>query len=332
MNPIEANKRIDTLDYVRGFALIGIILVNILPLLAVKVPVPGSIDASYQRFLYLFVEGRFYTIFSFLFGVGFYIFISRANEKGKNGVVMFLRRMLILFIIGLIHVTFHPGEALSVYAICGLIILPFHKVHKVVNLVFGLLMLVTVSIFSIKIFMPIPLMLLGMATGQYRVFEGISRKTKNVAVFTAIMFVLSVIGLFYQFQSVPTTPFVLGGGMVNRFLHIGITIGPIISALYVGLLILLLRSRFFQKLLSPIKSYGRMALTNYVSQTALMLLAGNWFNLYNHITYVQSLYLCVSIYGIQLIFSTIWLRIFRFGPLEWLWRMVTYMEVLPLKR
>ena len=57
MKPTESNKRIDILDYLRGFALLGIILVNILPLFAVKLPAPGSADAAYQRFLFLFVEG-----------------------------------------------------------------------------------------------------------------------------------------------------------------------------------------------------------------------------------------------------------------------------------
>lgn len=331
MNPIEENKRMDTLDYLRGFALLGIILVNILPLLSVRIPAPRSMDASYQRFLYLFVEGRFYTIFSFLFGVGFYIFISRANEKGKNGTVMFLRRMIALFVFGLIHFSFHPGEALSVYAICGLIILPFYKSPKKVNLVVGLLMLVVLSVFSIKFFMPVPLMLLGIASGQFQVFEGISQKTKKVAIFTGGMFVLSVIGLIYQYQYVPSAPFVPNGVMANRFLQIGVTIGPIISVLYVGSLIVLLRCPFFRILLLPLKSYGRMALTNYVSQTVFILLAGNLFNLFNHVTYLQSLYLCGSIYVIQLIFSAIWLHFFRFGPLEWLWRIVTYLQVPQLK-
>lgn len=124
------NKRIDELDYIRGFALLGIILVNILALLNIKIPDPSTVDASYQRFLYLFVEGRFFSIFSFLFGVGFYIFISRAIAKGKNGYVLFLRRLVALFIFGLIHQMFQPGEALALYAICGLIVLPFYKAKK----------------------------------------------------------------------------------------------------------------------------------------------------------------------------------------------------------
>ncbi len=335
MNSLELNNRIDTLDYLRGFALMGIILVNIIPLLSVRLPIPGTTDVSYLRFLYLFVEGRFYTIFTFLFGVGFYLFISRAIAKGKNGYVLFLRRILVLLFFGLVHVQFHPGEALTVYAVCGLIILPFYKANKVVNLVFGTVMLLVLSFYAEKMFMVVPLMLLGIAAGQYRLFERISQHWKQTAIFTGLMFVLSVVGLIYQYQY---APFVFGnvsdGNLLEtqRFLRIGIAIGPIVSAFYVGVLILLLNFSMVRQVLSPLKSYGRMALTNYLSQTILILVAGKVLDLFDRITYLQSLYLCLSIYVIQLLFSTVWLRYFRFGPMEWLWRMLTYFESPPMRR
>lgn len=327
---MEIRKRIDLLDYLRGFALMGIILVNVIPLLSATPPVHGTLNAAYWRFLYLFVEGRFYTIFTFLFGVGFYIFISRANANGKNGYALFLRRILALFIFGLIHVQFQQGEALTVYAICGLFILPFYKANRIVNLVFGVIMLVVLSIFSDKIFMVVPLMLLGIAAGQFRIFERNTIHDKKAAIFTSIMVVLSVIGLIYQYQHAPLMTD--GNDMETQtFLRIGITIGPVISAFYIGAFVLLLRLPIVQKVLSHLKSYGRMALTNYISQTALILLAGNVFDLYNRITYVQSLYLCIVIYVIQFIFSAFWLRYFRFGPLEWIWRILTYLEVPPIR-
>lgn len=336
MSPIEGNNRIEILDYLRGFALLGIILVNILPLLAVKLPAPGSADAGYQRFLSLFVEGRFYTLFSFLFGVGFYLFITRANEKGNNGYRLFLRRMLALLFFGYIHMKFHPGEALTVYAIAGLLLLPFYKVRRKVNLWIGICLLIMLSVLAFKLFMVVPVMLLGIAAGQYRIFERLAEKKKQVAIFTAIILVMSVLGLIYQYQHFPSSPFASFSGEVSEntylFLSIGIMIGPIVTALYVGVLILLLRFSFVQKLLAPLKSYGRMALTNYISQTAFIYLAGNVFNLFGHISYLQSLFVCLSIYVIQLIFSKIWLHFFRFGPLEWIWRMVTYFEVPPMIR
>jgi uncharacterized membrane protein YeiB len=335
LKPTEGNKRIDILDYLRGFALLGIILVNILPLLAVKVPEPGSADAYYQRFLFLFVEGRFYTLFSFLFGVGFYLFISRANSKGKNGYVLFLRRVTALFILGWFHVKFHPGEALTVYAVTGFLLLPFYKVKKEINLGIGLILLLSFSLMAFKLFMVVPLMLLGITAGQYRIFEGLAEKLKKVSIFTALLLIVSIAGLIYQYQHVPANPFGFYTGVdeaTYTFLSIGIMIGPLVSALYVGVLILLLQFPFVQNLLSPLKSYGRMALTNYIFQTVFIYLAGYVFNWFDTLSYLQSLLVCVTVYAIQLIFSVFWLRYFRYGPLEWIWRIVTYLEVPPMRK
>ena len=319
------NKRIDELDYIRGFALLGIILVNILALLNIKIPDPNTVDASYQRFLYLFVEGRFFSIFSFLFGVGFYIFISRA---------------IAIFIFGLIHQMFQPGEALALYAICGLIVLPFYKAKKEVNLVLGLILTITFSVMGAKELLPLGLILLGLAAGQYRVFENLTQNIKKVAIFTGIMFALSVIAVWYQYGHVPADPFVNmilmneDGTMdaTSQFLKIGVTVGPIISAFYVGALILLLQLKPVQTLLAPLKYYGRMALTNYIGQTAMILIAGSVCNFAGNLTYVQTLYVCIAIYAIQIVFSVIWMKIFKMGPLEWIWRVITYWTVTPLKK
>ncbi|MBI0576023.1 DUF418 domain-containing protein [Neobacillus cucumis] len=324
MNKVERNERIDTLDYLRGFALLGIILVNILAILSAQKPLPDSNDDSYQKFLFLFVEGRFYPIFSFLFGVGMYIFLTRAVIKGKNAMVLFLRRIIILFIFGFVHFIFQPGEALTVYASCGLILLPFYKVRKEINLAIGILLLILFAILATKIFMTVPLILLGLAAGQYRVFEEITQKKKQITILTVSAFLVTVLGLFFQYQHMPSAPF--NPFHSNWFLTIGIMIGPIVSTFYVGILILLLQSQLFRKILSPLKSYGRMSLTNYVSQTVFILFVGNAFDLFGHITYLNTLYICLVIYSIQLLFSAVWLHYYQYGPLEWIWRLAIYKE------
>lgn len=310
------NKRIDALDYIRGFALMGIILVNILELLNINIPDPNTTDASYQRFLYLFVEGRFYSIFSFLFGVGFYIFITRANAKGMKGYVLFLRRLLALLAFGAVHTMFQPGEALKYYAICGLIALPFYKVNKHINLALSIVLLIVFGFMGEKLLLTLPLILLGLACGQYEVFENLSQKTKKISIFTAAMFVLSMVGLTIQYRLIPELPFqnmILlneDGSMdpASKFLKMGVTIGPILSAFFVGLLLLLLQTKAAQTLLSPLKYYGRMALTNYLGQTAFILLAGNLFNFSANLTYIQTLYVCIAIYVTFFIFNFLLLK------------------------
>ncbi|RAS91788.1 hypothetical protein A3863_04735 [Priestia endophytica] len=333
------NTRIESLDYIRGFALLGIILVNILALLDINIPTESNtLNANYQQFLYLFVEGRFYSMFSFLFGVGFYIFITRAKEKGENGYVPFLRRLIILLVFGAIHSIFQPGEALKYYAICGFIVMPFYKVNKHINLAIGIILLIWFGFMGEKLLLTLPLILLGLSAGQYRVFENLSQKTKKIFVFTVVTFFLSLFGLVVQYSLIPQSPFqnmilyAEDGSMdqASKFLKMGVTVGPIISAFYVGLLLLLLQKKMVRILLSPLKYYGRMVLTNYLGQTALILLVGNLlFKSDSVITYMQSLYICLAIYVIQIVFSLIWLRLFRMGPLEWIWRIITYWKISP---
>ena len=340
MQPIELNKRIYTLDYLRGFALLGIILVNIPALLWIEPP-NTSVDIAYNRFLMLFVEGKFFSIFSFLFGVGFYIFISRAKAKNEKAYLLFIRRMIILLLIGLVHFYFQPGEALTVYAIFGLIALPFYKVRKEINVTIGLILLAVTAFYGIKIAMPFPLILLGLAAGQYRIFEKFNENRKSLLAFTIIMFCISIGGLLYQWHYVPDVgvnfndmsknEFTEHVTNVEKFALIGLQFSPFVSAFYVGLLMLLLQHPLCQFLLSPLKEYGRMALTNYLGQTALILIIGNAFQLIANIRLIQSLWICIGIYIFQLLFSKLWLKCFRFGPLEWLWRMGTYWTIPSLR-
>ncbi|MFE8698328.1 DUF418 domain-containing protein [Cytobacillus sp. FJAT-53684] len=340
MKKTITNNRIDELDYIRGFALMGIILVNILSLLDIKIPEPNSVDANYQRFLYFFVEGRFYSIFSFLFGVGFYLFITRANAKGRNGYVLFLRRVVAMLAFGILHSLYHPGEALMVYAIVGFILLPFYKVNRHINLAISVILLIMFAILGIKIALTLPLILLGLTCGQYQVFENLKEKTKQLVLFTAFMFLLSGVGLYIQYLNTPDQPFQAmilyseegAVDQVSKFLQIGVTNGPIISAFYIGFLLLLLQSKMVQTILSPLKYYGRMAFTNYIGQTVFILLAGQLFHFTANLTYIQTLYVCIAIYALQMIFSVVWLRFFKMGPLEWIWRIITYWQAVPLRK
>nr|MBR9646739.1 hypothetical protein [Streptococcus sp. 11-4097] len=78
-------------------------------------------------------------------------------------------------------------------AICGLVVLPFYKAKKEVNVVIGLILTIAFSIMATKELLPLGLILLGLAAGQYKVFENLSAKIKQVAIFTGVMFVLSVV-------------------------------------------------------------------------------------------------------------------------------------------
>ena len=128
-------ERIEILDALRGFALFGILLANILywsgwglMTEAQRVALGGAEGAAWQyRFHHLLVDGKFYTIFSLLFGAGFALQIARLSARGEEGLRIYRRRVLVLLGIGLVHSWFvWDGDILTLYALLGLVLPFFH--------------------------------------------------------------------------------------------------------------------------------------------------------------------------------------------------------------
>jgi uncharacterized protein len=101
---------------------------------------------------------------------------------------------------------------------------------------------------------------------------------------------------------------------------------------YLSLLILLYRVGFFKKLLGIFAPVGQMAFTNYLSQSIITSIIFHGFHLFDTLQRYQVYYVVVSIWVFQIIFSNIWLRYFRFGPFEWVWRALTYRTRPPMLR
>jgi len=227
-------------------------------------------------------------------------------------------------------------------AIFGFVALPFYKMRKDINLILGFILLAITAYFGLKILMPFPLILLGLAAGQYHLFENISLHRNKISLVTIVMGFISMASWFYQWQYVPEPlvniqhlpkdqlePHITN---IEQFSLIGLQFSPFASAFYMGTIILLLQNTLFQRLLAPLKAYGRMALTNYLGQTVLILLIGHAFGLIGQLRYLESLWICLGIYVCQLLFSKLWLYFFRFGPMEWLWRIGTYWTIPPLRQ
>ncbi|MFF2885274.1 DUF418 domain-containing protein [Paenibacillus sp. NPDC057967] len=332
-------NRIDELDYLRGFALLGILLMNVTALLHLSLPEPGTGSELYQRLLYLLAEARFFSIFSFLFGIGFYLFVMRARDKGRNGFLLFLIRIAVLFGFGYVHSIYHPGEALMIYAICGLLLLPFYKVNRWVNVALGAVLLGLFAALGAKVLMPIPFMLLGVAAGQLRLFQRIRERRRMFEITAVVLVAVAAAALQYQYGLAPSEPFIPvmmeGTGdpqleQANQYLKAGLLVGPLVAIAYMALVLLLLQIKPIRELLDPMRAVGRMALTNYIGQTVLVLLAGQWLGLEGTANWVDGLWLCLGIYLIQLIASSVWLHYFAMGPLEWIWRAATYLSWPPV--
>jgi len=135
--PTQAHERIQAIDILRGFALLGIITINFS---GAEVARTGQLDDAVRRLIDFLVSSKFYTTFSFLFGLGFALQLLRARQKKSRIVPVYIRRMLALYLIGLIHaILIWEGDVLLYYAVMGLLLILFRNLPGKVLLVFALL-------------------------------------------------------------------------------------------------------------------------------------------------------------------------------------------------
>src|SRR5829696_9018848 len=157
------NERIQALDVLRGFALCGIVLINIYQTLGMR-DLPAGLEH--------FVMARFYVIFSLLFGIGFAIFLERASARSDRPRLLLARRFAFLALLGGLHHLLQPAEVLLPYAICGLVfLLPFSYAPARVNLVAGLALLALGTVFVGGVAQVPGLFLIGSALAAYRMPE-----------------------------------------------------------------------------------------------------------------------------------------------------------------
>jgi uncharacterized protein len=369
----------------RGAALFGIVSANMI-IYSLYLYLPDEVKASMPthaadnalEFLELmFIEGKFYTIFSVLFGIGFSILMSRSRAKEIVFHRFFLRRVSLLFLIGAAHaVLFWHDDILQCYALCGALLLPFAFARSRTILTFAALALLA----------PIPIRLLGGIPAE--VFQqaqdallsrfGFTRDSV-VAVWTTGSYGdvvrLNLAKWFSQASFLVTSGmifkifgcFLLGlwlgrGGIHQRLkeyrpalrqiaawgMAVGLPLNAVfaatfdsgswlealsgafgivpLSAGYASLLCLMWLRPDGPKRLRHFAPVGRMALTNYVGQSVICTLVFYGTGLGLGGTMGPTLYLPVgvSVYCAQVIMSRLWLARFRFGPLEWGWRMLTY--------
>lgn len=136
MTPVMGRERIALLDALRGFALFGILFVNMtwfsgFAVLSAQqratLPTP-TLDSAVYFLVHLLIENKFWSIFALLFGVGFAVLMQRAQQRGEDSSRFFVRRMLTLLAIGIAHATLiWFGDILSLYAITGLTLLLFRR-------------------------------------------------------------------------------------------------------------------------------------------------------------------------------------------------------------
>ncbi|MFV5769009.1 DUF418 domain-containing protein [Mammaliicoccus sciuri] len=374
-----AKQRIFSIDALRGFSLLGILLMNILTFAyPYQIINPFEFfqhqDGAWFKISSLFIIASFYPIFAFLFGYGLSIMYQNSLDKGLNYYPMITRRLLFLLLLGIIHGVFiFYGDILSTYALLGLIAIIFVRLKPQYTLIalsigigiFVLLYLlpmillkdvtqiesfvglqelervnnilssadyVSIIGFNLKYFgmnianailvgpfSILPIMLFGIYAHQINWFNKI-KQHKNL--YMVIGVVVLILGLAIKMIQI-----VLEGSVTSQLMSQMIG-GPIVALSYIMFFVILCEDQTVRKILTPLQSIGKLSLTTYIMQSIICILIfyGVGLNYYGKLPVLTIYIIGIVIYCVQLIVSYLYLLRFKQGPLEKLWRKVTYLK------
>ena len=391
MRPVAAGERIEVLDALRGAALFGIIAANMRgfsgPLAAYfdhTLMWTDAVSRVAQAFVDIFIQGKFITLFAFMFGIGFAIQMERADRSGVTSRMFYVRRLAILLLFGILHfILIWWGDILAPYAILGFALMLFRNRSQKALLRWSALLVLyplilatlLLALHSAGVEIPEPppttseelQRIIGVyASGTYgeivmqnlkelgfmafgliffypRVLgvflfglwvwragiirelpskTALLRRCQKYGLWIGLLFNAIAVGINEVFHPDPLTPSALGL-LVNAAFTIGVPAGSLFYATTVALLWEKLQWR---ARLRPFAAVGKMALTNYLLQSIVCTtLFYSWgLALYGRVNPLIGFVPTVLIYIVQVIFSVWWLRRFAMGPMEWLWRRLTY--------
>ena len=397
VGPVALSERILFIDILRGMALFGILAANMRaffgPLEAygmIQVLFPSRADVIAQWFIDAFIQVKFITIFSFLFGMGFAIQMDRAQQRGVRFLGFYPRRLIALALFGIIHgLLIWGGDILLTYSLSGAILLLFRNRRQKTLLwwagsLFALPILVNWVLLGIWLvrhpafLKPKPPDMAKLQNVIQIYAHGSVRQilaqnwvewkhmlpTQLFAIYAFALFALGmwvwragIVQNLEQYKSVLKKMFrwclpiglvaciyvatvmalvppgkvsywAWGAGMI---VFIG---AHTLSAGYVsGLALLFLNPRYREKL-KVFAAVGRMALTDYLMQSLLMTLFFYHYTtgLYGRVGPALGIGITIVFFAAQVAFSNVWLKAYRFGPMEWLWRGLTYGHFPSMRR
>lgn len=409
IKPIQSQNRIEFLDVLRGIAILFIFMANIVTFSgylyfdsASRIPATTFFIDEYIDFItFTFIDGKFYSIFSLLFGIGCVIQYNNLKKHNKPFAPFFRRRMFWLLVIGLIHLClFWLGDILTLYALLGFVLIRFVDLSDKKLLTYATILIVfPIANWLIVYFTEInyarfffkqsvlyyeyfnlpttewngqkfadfriwssndsfsnyfkmnignTFIRIGAILAEGRIFKvfGIfliglwaGRKILNNDLLNNVQFLKKVsllsitIGLpvsffrtYVDFFGERTEPWDFLNTISYAFGTVPLAMG------YAALLALIYRKR--QKFLNAFAPVGKMALSNYLFQTfiAVTIFYGIGFGFTGKFGFTLIMGVALLIFSIQMLLSSWWLDKFRFGPLEWVWRQLTYGKKLKLKK
>jgi uncharacterized membrane protein YeiB len=305
-------SRIDALDVLRGFALCEILLANIQLIAGGTSAVAVQPMGDWDPWLGL-------PIFSLLFGIGFALLLDSATSRAPRPRLVLLRRLVALLAIGLVHALLWRGEILSSYAVVGLLVLlPSTWLPRWAMAGLAAVLIPAALAFGMGGPLLIAgLFLLGAALVRYGVIDRIERSTRVPLLLGLLFAAATASARWVQSGAQPS----FAAGLADLLL-VGV---------YVCALLVLLRTPLRPALRAVFAPLGRMALTNYLTATLLVLAAVHLLGVPIGRSLTVAYLTAGAILAAQWLFAILWLRRYRQGPVEWLWRWATWLHRSPLR-
>jgi uncharacterized protein len=406
--PVQQTERVQIVDILRGFALFGILLVNMAyfsqPFQTAVFPIdPGTpwYDKAAAWLVKFLGEGKFYTLFSMLFGLGLTLLMSRIEARGGRFVPLYLRRLLVLLGFGLVHAfLIWIGDILILYALIGFLLILYRKAKPRTLLIWVVILIALPIIFTTAVtglvelgrsvpegaeqieiaFAEVEVGFVADLERAYRVYPvGTFAEITEQRIYDytsifgySIMSAFSILAMFLVgvyfgkrqlFQNLETnrpffTKLLLAGLLIGipanlyyatragslsqldvswetLLLQAAQMIGtPLLSLAYVSAFSLLALSPVWGQRLQVLAPVGQMALSNYLTHSIVCttIFYGYGLGLFGQMGMAVGIGLTFVIYLLQIPISHWWMKRFKYGPAEWLWRSLTYLKPQPMRR
>jgi uncharacterized protein len=378
--PVPPGHRVTAIDVLRGFALFGVLLVNLITEFRVSLfqqflppTMEGSrLDHVIEAVVSIGIESKAFALFSLLFGIGLAIQFDRLASTAQR-LTLLVRRLLVLLGLGLLHLCFiWNGDILTEYALVGLVALPFLYAS---DRTLGVACVAALILYAV---MPswIPESFLGPDEAGLRQYVRIATSVYasgtwseivrfNIAEIPRILplhvlvvprtFALFLLGALAWRTGLLRDPernrrilvataiagLVLGLSMslvdlphaetqwkaLAPVVSVLANLSPVVLAIgYGATCVALYTFTAAHRVLGSLGPLGRMAFTNYLTQSLVFgwIFFGYGLGLFGRLSPSQTMLLGTAVYVAQVLVSLWWLKRFRFGPVEWLWRTLMY--------
>jgi uncharacterized protein len=367
LRPVAASERIEALDVLRGVALLGVLAINVVNEFRVSIfeqflfhkPPASPIDNAIETILTLTVEMKAFALFSLLFGAGLAIQFERLASIERRTSLL-VRRLAVLLVFGLIHLCLiWNGDILTEYALAGLIVLPLllgpRWLLAVTALAFLGLYLAMQAVPPAGLF-PDKATITQQVADANRIYatggflDVLAFRLREIALLAPLhvfifprtieLFLLGALAWRAGIvRNAPRCLLAIGipciGLGVALILAGADALGTVVLALgYAAAIIAIARLASGKKLLGWAAPLGRMAFTNYLAQSLIFgwFFYGYGLGLFGRLGVASALAIGIAVYIGQVFFSAWWLRRYRYGPVEWLWRTLMYGVRQPMRQ